>query len=341
MVVASILTVTLALAAETGTEGPKPSRIRMPGHGALIFDVPAAWKVSASQASERTTIRFDPPAGQDFAVIVTPIFPGTSTGEPLSLPKIRQGVEAARNAAKGGKPDPVRELSAGPVDGYYYATTDPKSKGKPGDWRYVTMGSALFEDLVLAFTILSNDPQQPEAAATFEMFRTLKREPASPAAPGAAQTSERQEIKVALPDKAWALVLDLPGFRVEEQGVRPDQTGAMMQAKNDQTGLMASAFVEREKTIDSLEECKKKYWGKSSGGPLRKTEVHEVTQGEMIAVHYMIPEFQGIAARQKNVNAYLYREGTCIDVHLSKVRYEPEDEALFDAVLGSVRFADK
>jgi hypothetical protein len=350
-VVVSALGVSLALAAaEGGTEAVKPSRIRMPGHGALIFQVPAAWKVSAARPSEDLppTIHFDPASGEAFSVQITPVWKGPEASEMPDPPKIRKMVEQARDsvAARATTSDIlIRELSAGPVNGYYYSVTDKTSEGKPGDWRYMTQGSARFEDLVLAFTVLTNDPQQPEADATFAMFQTLQREPPSPeeqaVSQAAAQPPAHQEIKVALPDKPWALVLDLPGFKVEMQQVRPDRSGAMMQASNDRTRLIASAFVEREKKIDTVEECKKFYWGKGSKSPLRKTDVREVAKGEMIAVHYMIPEFQGIPAQQMNVNAYLYHDGTCIDVHLSKVKYDPEDEALFDAVLSSVHFADK
>jgi len=348
-----MLAIRVTPVAAQGGMAAKPSRIRMPGHGALVFQVPEAWKVSAMRPAGDLppTIRFDPVSGEGFSVQITPIWKGPEASEIPDASKMKKMVEKARDtvvAEASTRDIPVRELSAGPVSGYYFSATDKKSKGKPGDWKFMTQGSARFEDLILAFTVLSNDPQQPEADATFAMFRTLLREPPTPeeqaasqaAASAAAQPPAPQEIKVALPDKSWALVLDLPGFKLEQQQVRPDQTGAMMQASNDKTKLIASAFIEREKKIDTLEECKKKYWGKSSGSPLRKTDIHEVAKGEMIAVHYMIPEFQGIQANQKNVNAYLYRDGACIDVHLSKVMYAPEDEALFDAVLGSVHFAE-
>lgn len=315
-------------------EATKPSRIRMPGHGALVLNVPVTWKVSAVRPAGDLppTIHFDPAAAGDFSVQITPVWRASAAPEPPDSSKLKKMVELARDeivAQSTTRDVPVRELSAGPVNGYYFSAIDKKSKGKPGDWRYLTQGSALFEDLVLAFTVLSNDPQQPEAAATFEMFKTLQREPESP------------EVKVALPDKSWALVLDLPGFELHGSEVRPDGSGAMMEGSNRKSGLVASAYIEREEKIDSLEACKKKYWGKSSGGPLAKTDVREVTKPDMIAVHYMVPEFGGLQVRQQNINAYLYRDGTCIDIHLSKAQYTPEDEALFDAVLASVRFADK
>jgi hypothetical protein len=238
------------------------------------------------------------------------------------------------------------------VQGFYFSVTDKNSKGTPGDWRYMTQGSALLDDLVLAFTVLSNDPKEPEAAATLEMLKGARREPPQPGeaaatpapAPGVASASAepgRKEVRVALPDKSWALALDLPGFKVSQQQVRPDKSGAMMQAENEQSHVIVSAFVERERKNDSVEDCKKDYWGKASKSPLRKKDIHEVRGDGVIAVHFIIPEFEGVPANQKNINAYLYRDGTCIDIHLSKVMFKPEDEALFSAILDTVRFVEK
>ena len=48
----------------------------------------------------------------------------------------------------------------------------------------------------------------------------------------------------------------------------------------------------------------------------------------------------GRSIRQQNVHAHLFRDGVCMEIHLSKVLYEPDDERLFEAVLRTVRFAD-
>jgi hypothetical protein len=172
----------LAVLGASGPEAPKSSRIGMPGHGALVFQVPAGWKVSTVRppADLPPTIHFDPASGEDFSVQITAIWKGPGVADFPETSKLKDVVAKARDAvvAEAATRDiPVLELSTGPVNGYYFTATDKKSKGKPGDWRYMTQGSARFEDLVLSFTILSNDPQQPEAAATFAMFRTLKREP--------------------------------------------------------------------------------------------------------------------------------------------------------------------
>lgn len=159
----------------------------------------------------------------------------------------------------------------------------------------------------------------------------------------AAEKSDRKAgtQALSLPGKSWSLLIDLPGFKRDDQGTRPDGSGTMIQASNKKTDLVASVFLESRPDLDSTEACKADYWGKASKSPLPKSEVQHVTIGSMAAVHWLVREYRGLPLMQKNINAYLYRDSVCIDVHLSKVTYESKDEALFTTVLTSVRFSDQ
>jgi hypothetical protein len=147
---------------------------------------------------------------------------------------------------------------------------------------------------------------------------------------------------VALPGKDWAVTLELPGFLLERLDTRPDGATAMMMARNDQTDMTVFAYITKEPKSRSVDECKRHYWGLTASSPFRKDDVHEVTKGEMIAVHFVIPELQGRDIHQKNVIGYLYRDGACVDVHVSKGAYDqPADDPRFSAILDSVRIVGK
>lgn len=146
---------------------------------------------------------------------------------------------------------------------------------------------------------------------------------------------------VSLAGKSWSLLVDLPGFKREEEKTAPDGSVSMFQASNKKTGLIASVWLESDPDLTSTEACKTEYWGKASQSPFPKTDIKQVTVGSMAAVHWTVKEYQGMPLMQKNINAYLYRDGVCIDLHLSKMQYAPKDEPLFDAVLGTVRFSDQ
>lgn len=149
---------------------------------------------------------------------------------------------------------------------------------------------------------------------------------------------------LSLPGKNWSLLLDLPGFRLEKEATRPDGSGIMLSASNPQTGVLVSVFLERRPDLGSTDACKIEYWGKwreVAESELQMSDVRHTTSGRMATVHSMVREFEGVPVMNKNVNGYLYHDGVCVDLHVSKVGYQPKDEALFDAVLASVRFSDE
>jgi hypothetical protein len=317
----------------TGSGGPL--LVRLPGHGTITLPIPSGWESKTRPAGPGLppTVEFGPGSGAEFEVLITPLW--KASPPPFDLPGVRELVIKTRAQALARAKDaepPILELTGTNAKGYYFSAEDLEYKGGPGDWRYMTQGSALLDDLLVTFTALGNDARQPEATALFAMLQSATRDKEAVTAGPPATLAAR----VTLPGKAWSLVLDLPGFKRESEETRPDGSGAMMMASNEGTGLIVSAFIEREKKRTTTEECRKLYWGKGSG--LVRRDVREEARGDLVAVHWMVPEAGGVALRQKNINAYAYRDGTCIDIHISKAGYAAEDESLFTTVLDSVRF---
>lgn len=145
---------------------------------------------------------------------------------------------------------------------------------------------------------------------------------------------------LAIPGKNWSLLVDLAGFKLEKEVTLPDASATMVYASNGSTHLVVSVYLESRPDLDSTDACKAYYWGKASQSPIPKSEVRHGTFGSMATVHFLIREFKGVSVMQKNVNGYLYHDGVCVDVHVSKVHYQPKDEALFDAVLESVHIPE-
>src|SRR5262245_58245216 len=61
---------------------------------------------------------------------------------------------------------------------------------------------------------------------------------------------------IQLPGSDWSLVLSLPGFHVQAEQQRPNGSGSMMQAENEETGIVISVFLEREKRPRSNTGCR-------------------------------------------------------------------------------------
>ena len=153
---------------------------------------------------------------------------------------------------------------------------------------------------------------------------------------GAARGTQRLRYA----DKSWMLLIDLPGFVQVEEWASSNGTRRMFRAKDSETGVIVSAFLERNPELGSHAQCREHYWAKAQRNPLERSDVTHRSTESMEIVRWMLRQFQGRAVRWQNVHAYLFKDSVCVEVHLSKVLYEPDDERLFDAVLRTVRFAD-
>jgi hypothetical protein len=146
--------------------------------------------------------------------------------------------------------------------------------------------------------------------------------------------------RLQLPDKPWALVIDLPGFVLDEQWPGRNGTLRMIRAHDPETRVIVSAFLERNPELGSKEQCRDLYWAKLQKSPSTYSDVTMPARGAMALVRATIAEAGGRPVRQQNIHAHMFRAGVCMEIHLSKMLYEPDDERLFEAVLRTVRFAD-
>jgi hypothetical protein len=154
----------------------------------------------------------------------------------------------------------------------------------------------------------------------------------------AAQASDTHALQ--FPEHAWQLQIDLPGFVLAERRAGPKEPHVMFRANDPDTGVVVSAFLERNPEFTSKEQCRAHYTAKLLKGPFVHSDVEQVTRGRMAIWRAMMQELRGVRLSQQNVHAHLFRDGVCVEVHLSKVQYEPNDERLFEAVLRTVRFSD-
>lgn len=158
-------------------------RVKLPVQGALVLPVPAGWEInSAKQQNERVIhLQFGleyasgPTAGTSLHVEVD-VIQGLPE-EQRTDPKILKMVQRSRDlfAPKyTSRRNPIRPFQAGETRGYYFSGYDT---ALPGDeHRYLSMGSAVVEDLLIHFSVTSKDVTEPETAATIEMIKGARRE---------------------------------------------------------------------------------------------------------------------------------------------------------------------
>lgn len=156
----------------------------------------------------------------------------------------------------------------------------------------------------------------------------------------AALQNSEHPIEIAYPGKTWALTIKSRGFEIKQKQTKPDGDGVMIAATNEENGLIMTVYLEKAAGKGGSKECRDYYWGKAKNSPLPKTDIKMSELNEMALVEYIMPSFQGRTLNQKNVNAYLAKDGVWIDIHISKVLFKPEEWSLFREVLDSVSFKE-
>lgn len=129
-------------------------------HGTLALQVPDGWVMNNSRgtADEPPTLGFKPPAGDEFAVLVTPFWNIDTSEHNLGEIAGHLLADAADRAVE-------RELGliplGGGATGYFFRATDSTLVGRKripdGEYLHLTRGVVATGGLVLAFTILTNE----------------------------------------------------------------------------------------------------------------------------------------------------------------------------------------
>jgi tetratricopeptide (TPR) repeat protein len=162
-----------------------------------------------------------------------------------------------------------------------------------------------------------------------------------------ARAQGNKPVLVYLPERDWALSLTAPGFVLEGLDVSPGQDRASIRAAGgpglERFGL--SAYVEVIPDAEDAAGCRAFYgarhdaWEKKSRGEMVMTKRKLSTKGKQARSEHFIESYRGQRMHQKHVNAYLRKDGACIDVHISALEHRPADDKVFEKVLMSLRWA--
>lgn len=150
---------------------------RLPGHGVLELSVPKSWKDEVRQPSKDLppTISFSPGTGDEFSILITPLWDFGSAKDLNSDAKIKKLMEGdMRGMAPGAveKRLVLTGFKGAETRGYYFQATDKAPK--PGEWRYVVRSGVGTGDLLLSITMLSHKKESEAINDALKMFRNLR-----------------------------------------------------------------------------------------------------------------------------------------------------------------------
>ena len=146
----------LATAANAVAADGEKKSFELPDKSKLELAIPAGWKDEPKEKA----IALSPREGAPFQVVVAPIArqkPGASADTAI---KMRHSVQQGADKVKPTATEqylPVEQLTGAPGPGYYFSATDREPK--PGEFKHLTQGMLLVGDVVVGFSILTNDAQ--------------------------------------------------------------------------------------------------------------------------------------------------------------------------------------
>lgn len=155
---------------------------------------------------------------------------------------------------------------------------------------------------------------------------------------GAQQAPSGGMIRVAYPGKTWAVEINAPDSKTEIDEMKSDGRRYFF-ATSPQTGLEVSITLERDPKGADSKTCPDYLRGLvQHNSSLGIQNVQYTNVGSLSVAEYLVPSFRDAPIQQQNMFACTAREDVYVDIHLSKVKFKPEDEALFDAALKSFAF---
>jgi hypothetical protein len=196
---------------------------------------------------------------------------------------------------------------------------------------HVTAGAAARPGAVVAYEIRTLDCLDPTRAAMLEAIARSRLLPAQ------VSVATMEPVRHNFPGKSWSLLLTLPGFELEPVEVDEDRGHVVLRGSHPATSVVISAWLERAAGPGGAAHFRAQHVAAHTRGPYRRTGVKQWERGEMALLEGLVVKHDGLRLQQKNVNAFLARDGIWIDVHLSKLGYEPSEWGPFADILDGIR----
>lgn len=323
----------------------------IPGRGVLDLPIPKGWTVEESpeEPSKPPTIRLERPGG-GFVALLTPFFNPGEDDAPAQAQgdSARLFAELARRNALAGSAEreiPLEPLEGQGVHGFWFEATDRALVGKdpgPEEWRHVIQGAVEVGSIVLAFTLLDN-AEGPHRQMLLDVVREARHVDGAPEAGGVEMEDDpgarTVPLRVEISGKPWAVLVDLPGFRMYKPRRSDDGTGVLVLGQDPRSGLVASVILRPAAGAGDAAGCRDADLPRIRDAA-ELLDLRVASAGGAARASYAISAPGAPEVRQEHGHAWLEREGICANVHVSKMAPGPGDAEVMERILSSARFGE-
>ena len=152
-------------------------------------------------------------------------------------------------------------------------------------------------------------------------------------------TEERMSFTVA--GAPWTLTLPKNDLKLQQRQLKPDGSSAYFSLVDEKHKITMSFFIEPVDECKDSKACRDMVW--KLGNPSWENP-QNVVQAEIDGVSYFeffMPTYQGVPVKQQHMYAEFVKDGFWVDLHISKVLYQPDEHVLFERIIKSIKFEPK
>jgi hypothetical protein len=152
---------------------------------------------------------------------------------------------------------------------------------------------------------------------------------------------DEKRISFTVPAAPWLMTLPADDFEVKQKNINPDGSAGYFYIVDDKKHLNVSFFIEPVGACKDSKSCRDMVW--KAGNPNWEAPQNVVLSeiGEASFFEFLMPSFKGQPLRQQNMYAEFVVDGFWVDLHISKVLYQPEEHQLFERIVKSIKFQPK
>ena len=155
---------------------PAPQRFPIPGHGALLINIPAQWRVASKSSMNPPAVAFNllPASGDSYnlqmtAVWLEPAKRAEMTPEVIKDRMQATGKELLKQSVE--KEVQLAELRGKQALGYYFSLSDRQSQNTGTDYKHIMEGTVTVGEVVLIFTFLHREPGTTAKEQALQLVR--------------------------------------------------------------------------------------------------------------------------------------------------------------------------
>lgn len=147
-----------------------------------------------------------------------------------------------------------------------------------------------------------------------------------------------EPLLIAVPGQDWALAVAVRQVEFGPPETSPDGTRIWVDGDGvEEPGFTITVIVHETPGAGTAEDCRAVALERLAR---RGHEPTLTLRGGMALAEYRLDQYRGVPVRQQRLDAFLFRDGYCIDVGLSMLDFKSKHRNLFDATLRSIRFVD-